>query len=358
MGFGLLKFTGKKIWGGLKKLVFKAASFFRGLFKMAGRFVNKIGSWVGRLSAGIKDRAYRFLVKPIAAMMATVFNFFTGLIMSPINYMKWLVPSIFDRILSSISYIGQGVKRVLRATKTIFKKILTSPLTIALIVVGMFYILCKPFREWLNNMVCGIGRWIRSGITTIISGVWSFLKGVWTVVSTVGKFLFEFVEKITSPDGWIVKSVTWLVKTFFKVKKWISNMITVAGKDSIDAFCMFISGDYLGIAIHAISGMVIKMWEWIKNKGFIKVMLGLIKGLFKLHVMIWRMPLTLGESLLRAGAALAKWILTAGTMGSLGDIGSQFAKPWKRWWSDLNEIFAGKADDVSDPQYVTENPIE
>lgn len=151
MGFRVIKFIGKQLWKGIKKLVFKAVNFFKSLFKMGGKFLNKVGMWMGKLSIGIKDKAYRFLVKPIANIMVTVFNFFTGVLMSPIQFMKWLVPSVFDRILSALSNIGQGVKKALKATGGIFKKILCNPLTIAILIGGAFLFLGK----WLYEKLTG-----------------------------------------------------------------------------------------------------------------------------------------------------------------------------------------------------------
>ena len=84
---------------------------------------------------------------------------------------------------------------------------------------------------------------------------------------------------------------------------------------------MFLAGDYVGIAIHAIAGATVKLWNYIKTKGFIRIVFALVKGLLKLQVMIWKIPLVLGESLIRAGASLAKWIFTLGKFGSLGEIG-------------------------------------
>lgn len=105
IGWKAVKFIGRKIWSGIKKLVFKASSLFGGLFRIGGKFVNKVQSWKDRLVKGIKDKKYRFLVEPISNMMVSVFKFLTGVVMSPINFMKWLVPTVFDRIRDALHNI-------------------------------------------------------------------------------------------------------------------------------------------------------------------------------------------------------------------------------------------------------------
>lgn len=84
MGWKAVKFVGKSIWKGIKTLAFKALSFFGRLFGIMGKFVNKIGHWIGILSHGIVDKTYKFIVKPIASMLVSIFNFVSSVVMSPI----------------------------------------------------------------------------------------------------------------------------------------------------------------------------------------------------------------------------------------------------------------------------------
>ena len=105
-GWKAIKFVGKSIWKGIKKLAFKALSFFGMLFGLMGKFVNKIGNWIGILAHGIKDKAYRFIVKPIASMMVSIFNFVTAVVLSPIQFIKWLIPTIIDKIMGVLSNIA------------------------------------------------------------------------------------------------------------------------------------------------------------------------------------------------------------------------------------------------------------
>ena len=107
MGWKAVKFVGKKVWTGIKKLAFNAFQFFSRLFGFMGKFVNKVGNWVKIIGAGAIDKAYRFIIQPIATILTTVFGFVGGIVLAPINFMKWLVSSIMDRILSAISAIVQ-----------------------------------------------------------------------------------------------------------------------------------------------------------------------------------------------------------------------------------------------------------
>ena len=84
LGWRAIKFVGKSVWKGIKALAFKAISFFGRLFGIMSKFANKIGTWIGILSKGIVNRTYRFIVKPIASMMVTIFNFVSSVVLSPI----------------------------------------------------------------------------------------------------------------------------------------------------------------------------------------------------------------------------------------------------------------------------------
>lgn len=97
LGWKGVKFVGKKIWKGIKRLAFKVEAFFKGLFRAIGKFVNKVANWSAKLGAGIKDKAYRFLVKPIAGMMSSVFGFVGCVVLAPVKFMQNLIPSMFDR---------------------------------------------------------------------------------------------------------------------------------------------------------------------------------------------------------------------------------------------------------------------
>lgn len=56
-------------------------------------------------------------------------------------------------------------------------------------------------------------------------------------------------------------------------------MMKAAGKSDIDIFIMFLAGDMIGIAIHAIAGIVIKIWNWLKNTKLVKMVFGIVKAI-------------------------------------------------------------------------------
>lgn len=98
IGWKAIKFVGKKIWAGIKKLAFKAMSVIGRLFGMMGKFVNKVSTWISIIGKGIVDKAYRSIVQPIASILVSVFGFTLSVVMAPVNFMKWLVSSVIDRI--------------------------------------------------------------------------------------------------------------------------------------------------------------------------------------------------------------------------------------------------------------------
>ena len=146
----------------------------------------------------------------------------------------------------------------------------------------------------------------------------------------MGKFLFDIIEYVTRPHGWIVNTVIKLVKMFFKVKGWISKMMKAAGYDSIDAFCMFLAGDFIGLAIGNISGAVKNLWTWIKTSPLIAKLMGMVKGFLKIGELIFAMPIFLGKMFAEAGKAVLNWFRGKNNVG--GSVLDIFVKPFKDWW--------------------------
>lgn len=356
-GWRAIKFIGKKLWKGLKKLAFKAFDFFKGLFKLGGKFLNKVGNWIGKIGRGVKDAAYRFVLKPIASIMVTVFGFVTGLVMSPIKFIQWIVPTLTDKIMGALSNIGQTVRKVMKSTWGIFKKILFNPITIALLIGGLFLFFGPKLFGWLTGNITSIKDTIWPKIKWFAEKAWGFLKMVWDVIVSVGGWIYKFVEYITNPDGWIVKTVIFIVQCVMAVKRWIKKLMKATGRDDIDILCMFLAGDMVGIAIHAIAGMCVKLWNWIKNSKLIRITLGVVKAVCKLYAMIWSLPLVLLESIYEAGKSLILSIFGGGGKG----FGEAFAAPWKRWWGAVASIFSGAKDDMEyemKREVLQENPNE
>lgn len=358
-GWKAIKFIGKKIWQGIKNLAFKAVSFFAALFKLGGKFINSVASWVGRIGKGIKDKTYRFLVKPIATMITSIFSFVTGVVMSPIKFIKWFVPAVFDRILDALNGISQAVKRVLRSTWSIFKKILFNPITIALLVGVLFYFFGPKLLKWLTGLVGGIKDGISSTIVPIFKSLGKFLVKVWEVISTVGKFIFGIIEWITNPEGKIVKFVTFVVKMLLAVKGFIKNLMKTAGYDSIDVFCMFLAGDMIGVAIASIGGLVVKLWRFIKRRNIFRLLFGLVKAVMGMHAMILTLAWAFLKAVVSGGWKIIKFI---SGFGSVDEITEAFTKPFKDWWEGVKKIFSFAADDIVQPDlkkvHYDENPVE
>ena len=354
LGWKGVKFVAKKIWKGIKRLVFKTVSFFKGLFRMAGKFVNKIANWVAKLGSGIKDKAYRFLVKPIAGLLVSVFGFVGSVVMAPVKFMQNLIPSIFDRTHEAMHNVKEGALSAWRSTLSFVKKILTSPITLFLLVGGMFFF----FGKWLWDKFSGWIGEVKGGIlgviTTIAEKVWGFLTTVWNIISTVGKALFKVVEWVTNPDGWVVKAVTWVIKAFLWVKGMIKKLMKAAGKSSIDILCMFLAGDMIGVVLWTIAGLCVKFWQWLKNTPVIKLVFGVIKFLLGVHKMILQIPWRIVQSI---GGALWKLV-----KGDWGDIPEAFAAPWREWWSGVKNLFTTLGGDaayaMAERDYMKENPIE
>jgi len=354
LGWRAIKFIGRKLWKGIKFLFFKTASLFAGLFRMVGKFVNKVSNWVSRIGRGIVDKAYRFIVKPIATMMVTVFGFVAQVVMAPIQFMKSVIPAIFDRVREAMHNIKEGIMNAYRATLSFVKRILTNPITLVLLVGGMFFIFGKWLYEKLTGQVVSVKEVIFGTISTIAKTIWGFLKMAWGIASFVGKILFNVVEWLTRPDGWVVKAIKWVVGAFLWIKGLIKSWMKESGKSNIDIFCMFLAGDMIGIALHAIAGLVVKLWKWLKNTKVFKLVFGLIKFIAGMQLMIYSIQLRLVQSI---GGAIWKII-----KGDWGDVPEAFAKPWKEWWRGVSSLFGNVASDISyasaDRDYMKENPVE
>ena len=354
LGWKAFKFVGKKIWKGIKLIAMGVLALFASVFKVAGKFVNKVSNWIVRFASFLKDKTYKFILQPMASIMVTVFGFVTGIVMSPIKFIQWVVPGILNRVLGVFGAIFQYSTKVMKSTWSVFKKILFNPITIAVLIGGIFYLFGPKLLGWLGGMVGGIKETVLPIITSIASKIGSFLMGLGRVLFTVGKFLFKIIDWITGPSGPVARLLTFLVKSFFSVKQWIKKMMGAAGKDSIDAMCMFLAGDYIGIVIHAIAGMIVKFWKWLRNTRFLKIVFGIVKGVVGMIKLIGSMHITLLKSL---GGAL--WELVK---GNFSGVVTAFVKPYKDWWKQMKGVFATFSDAFKDPspenEYMTEDPSE
>ena len=325
LGWKAIKFVGKKLWTGIKKLAFNAFQFFARLFGFMGKFVNKVGNWVKIIGSGLISKTYRFLVKPIATMMVTIFGFVTGVVMAPINFMKWLVSSVMDRVLSAMSSISSAAKKVLRSTMGIFKRILTNPLTLILLIGGIFFFFKDKLLGWLNGMIGGARTGIVKSLSGFASQAWDFLSGLWEGVKMVGGLIFKVVDWITNPKGIISKFIVGTIKMFFMIKSAIKQLMKATGKSNIDILCMFLAGDTIGLALHAIAGGLIVFWKWIRDTKFMRWIMGIINAFVVVGKLIFSMGTVVWRSLKNG-----MWEIMKGNFGGVVDA---ITAPWKSLWT-------------------------
>lgn len=358
IGWKAIKFVGKKIWKGIKSVFFKTVGAIGALFKVGAKFVNKVANWIPRIGRGIRDKVYQFVVKPIASMMVSVFNFVSSISGQSMNFMKWLIPSMFDRIKSFASNALAGIKACLNATMGWIRRILFNPLTLKLLIGGIFIFFGAKLIMWLTRNWKYVKENVVPAIVGFVKKTWSILKTIWEVMKTVGTTVFNLVNTLTKPTGPIAKAVSTIIKVVFLLKKYIKNMLKTAGKSSIETFCMFLSGDYLGIAISMIGGYVTKLWNWMKHRGILKTMLDTVKAIGAVYVMIGTMHITMMRSLVSAAWAGIKALAGKGKLSGVADA---FVKPWKQWWKLVSGLFSSAFSSPPpdpDKEYLSSNPVE
>lgn len=307
LGWKAIKFIGKGIWKGLKKLAMSAIGMLKKMFKLGGGFVNKVGTYIGKLSAGIMNKTYRFLVKPIANIMVTMVGFAFNVISSPVQFLKHMVPTLLEKVGTVVNNIKTAARSVLKSTWGLFKKILMNPFTIMLIVGGLLVFFGPKLIGWLTDGISGIVDTVVPAIVSFATKAVEFLTPIWECLKTFGGWLFNIIDWLTDPDNWLVQTVWWIIDKYKMIKGFIKNMMKAAGNSSVDVLCMFIAGDMIGGAIHMIAGMIVKLWNYMKSKGALKIVLKVIKTIAGLYKMIWEIPIRLVESI---GGAL--WAIVKG----------------------------------------------
>ena len=53
----------------------------------------------------------------------------------------------------------------------------------------------------------------------------------------------------------------------------------MAGKSSIDALCMMLSGDLIGMVIFGLIGAIRGMWRWLKRTKLFRIFTGVIDAI-------------------------------------------------------------------------------
>lgn len=260
--------------------------------------------------------------------------------------MKQIIPAIIDRTLDALNGIKQSVVKVLKSSMSIFKKILFNPITIAMLIGGLFYF----FGPQLMSILTGGVKFIRENIVPPIVSfakfTWKVLKGVWEIVSTVGKTLFNIIDWITSPEGIVAGAIRFIIKTYIAFKKGLKWLLKMAGKSSIDALCMMLSGDLIGMVIFGLIGAIRGMWRWIKRTKLFRIFTGVIDaivGFFKMYGKIW-------VNLIKA--VIHPW--DSGLIRHPIDTIKKIFKPIPEWFGKIRNIFTG----AKDYEVVDVDPIE
>lgn len=245
-----------------------------------------------------------------------------------------------------MSAISETAKKVWKATWSVFKRILFNPVTIALLVGGLFLFFAKKLFDMMGGTIDGVKKNIIPMIVNIALKVWEFLKGLAVVVFKVGKILVKIVDALTNPEGFVVKTVVWIIKAIRLLKKWVKTIIKATGKDSIDVACMFLAGDMVGLALHFIAGLVVKFWTWLKRTPLMRKVLGAVKAIVAVIGLIAEMPTLIWKALWGA----TKSFFT----GRLDEVADAFCAPYKKWWNDVKKVFNDGWDLITKP----EQPME
>lgn len=225
-----------------------------------------------------------------------------------------------------------------------------NPITITLIIGGLFYFFGPKLFSWLKKGISALIFKVVPAIKSFVGKAIEFLTPVWECLKTVGGWLFSILDWLTDPENWIVRTVWWIVDKLLLLRKWIKNLCRAAGKSAVDTLIMFLTGDWIGIAIAAISTLCMKFWNFLKERGIVKVMIKLVKAIIGINKMILELPIRLIESVTGALGAIIKcqW----------GDIPEKFSKPWKEWWQNVVGIFQWDEEPKDSIEILKHNPVE
>lgn len=258
---------------------------------------------------------------------------------------------MIDKILGVLSSIAQAVKSVLKSTYSIFKKILFNPITIALLIGGVFFLLWKWLGPKLSGGIEGIRNTIIPALTSFASKALGFIQGVGSILFSVGKFLFKVIDWITNPKGLLAKFIVSAIKLFLAFKKGLKALMKATGRNSIDILCMFLAGDTIGLALHAIAGAVKLAWDWLKKTKFFKLVMGIIKTVIAIGKLIFSLHTLVLRTIMGA-----VWQLVRGNFGGVVDA---ITKPWKDIWQQVKDLFSGKAfKEEMMNETLWDNPVE
>ena len=248
--------------------------------------------------------------------------------------------------METLHNIKDMAKRVLSSTWGFFKKLLTNPITITAIIMGVFYYFGKKLISWLTEGVHSIRDFFELKIIPIAKFVWSVMKGTYEVIATISKCVYTVVDWLTNPDGWLCKILVFVINSCMALKKGISNLLNKSGKDSIDTLCCFLAGDYITLAFKMIAAGIQKFWYWLKGKKFFRI----LRGVFKCIVLFGELWATWHIKLIKGIWDFAKAIFS----GHGDEALSLLVKPFTDWWKRVTHAFDGVEDAG---EIMVENPL-
>ena len=152
----------------------------------------------------MKDKAYRFIAKPIAGVLQAVFAFTIPLVMSPVKFMSWAIPSVLERFRNTMRDIRSASVDLFKSTWSIFKRILFNPITLALLIGALFYFFWPKLVEWAKGGLLSMGKNLIGTVMNWVSRIWEFAKKVWGIIVPIATAIWNFVMWLTDPDSWVV----------------------------------------------------------------------------------------------------------------------------------------------------------
>ena len=168
----------------------------------------------------------------------------------------------------------------------------------------------------------------------------------------MGKFLFDAIEWLTNPKGWIATAIVAMVKTFIAVKRWITEMVKKSGQSGLDAFCMFLAGDYLGLALSVMGAYIVKAWDYLKNTRLFRMVRAFVKAIVGFGKLVFNASTVVLRSLSAGVYRVLK--------GDFGGVAKAIVKPWTDLWSQVKEVMSGRLFNTStfDNEALDYDPVE
>lgn len=371
LGWRMIKFVGKTIWKGLKFLAAKLFSLFSNALGLK-KFKNEVKYYVSEIKDGIEDKSYEFLVQPVAAVLVTSFGLALGIVHSVAKFMKWAFQASFERMSDLLNSIKEGTYNVLKETWGFFRRILSNPLTILILIAGIFFLFKDVIIDWCKSAVDWIKEEIIPNITYWISTVWEWVQTALGWIEKIGGWVLQWVGEITNPEtGWVGKLIKSIAEFFDKIKAFIREAMEVSGKDTIDFLCMYLSGDTISMLWVVIKTMCVEFWDWFKKTAFMRAIFGIINCIKHMGEILLGILGAIGEAIWKVVKTVASWATTPVALGgaSWEDVKEAFVSfldPINREWQKIKDIFNQGYNSVDEEvpttasgvNFLTERPTD